>query len=171
MSDSQNNRIPDLTADGASVPETIMRLEEQLLQIWQENSVQKIEMNKKEMLLIKKKVMFLDHTITSMTAIIIKQAGTIQELKLANEKLQLDVNVKTLLRADKSQSEGATSSTKSGQHCSAKLAAIFDDWKSDEASDSEEESGPYNAGLPFQLIVSSLLCPAPPLSLSLRWRM
>ena len=97
MSDSQNNQIPDLPANGASVPGTILRLEQQLLQIWQGNSVRENEMYK-EALLIKKKVMFLDHTITDMTTIILQQAGTIQKLRLANEKLQSDV--KTPVCAD-----------------------------------------------------------------------
>ena len=88
MSDSQNNRIPDLPANGATVPETILRLEKQLLQIWQGNLFHKNEMERKEALQIKEKVMFLDNTITSLTAIILKQAGTIQDLRLANEKLQ-----------------------------------------------------------------------------------
>ena len=87
MLDSQNNRTPDLPANGASVPQTILQLEQQLMKIWQENSVHKIEM-KKEAMLIKEKVMFLGNTITSMTTIILKQAGTIQDLRLANEKLQ-----------------------------------------------------------------------------------
>ena len=99
MSDGQNNRIPNLPDDGASVPETILRLEEQLLQIWQGNSVRKNEMERKEALQIKEKVLFLDHTITNMTSIILKQSGTIQKLRLANEKLQSDV--KTLVCADK----------------------------------------------------------------------
>ena len=71
MSDSQNNRIPDLPANGATISQI-----EQLLQIWQGNLVHQTEWDK-EAVLIKKKVVFLDHTITSMTAIIIEQAGTI----------------------------------------------------------------------------------------------
>jgi len=203
MSDGQNNRIPNLPDDGASVPETIWRLEEQLLQIWLGNSVQN-EMQRKEVLQIKEKVLFLDHTITNMTSIILKQSGTIQKLRLANEKLQSDV--KTLVSADKlihpqlkktnvelepklgqrlpsssppsppppapsplrkvgmadmsNQAEMVNAKVEMFNHPSAKLVEIFNDWKSDEDTDSEEELGPSNTGLPFQLEGSPRLVPA-----------
>jgi len=92
MSDAQNNLIPDLPADGASVPATIVKLERQLLQIWQGNFVHRTGMDNKEVLLIKEKVMFLNNTITNMTTIILEQAGTIQELRLTNERFKSDVS-------------------------------------------------------------------------------
>jgi len=180
MSDAQNNLIPDLPADGASVLATIVNLERQLLQIWQGNFVHRTEMDNKEVLLIKEKVMFLNNTITNMTTIILEQAGTIQKLRLTNERFKSDVstlksesssaltqpNLKkgdvefeqlppssipnqpppsslcTMEMADMSNQADIVSKKVGMLGHSAKLAEIFNDWKSndDEASDSEEES-------------------------------
>jgi len=179
MPDGENNRTPNLPANGASVPATIMRLEQQLLKIWQGNSVHANEMVKKEALLIKEKVMFLDCTINHMTSIILKQAGTIQELRLANEKLQksesssaleLECQFSQRLQSSSLPSPPPPSSHRKVEmadmsnqadmvnvkvemfnHSSVKLVDIFNDWKSDGDSDFEGESGPTNSGMPFQL--------------------
>merc|ERR1719186_2149438 len=123
--------------------------------------------------------MFLDCTINHMTSIILKQAGTIQELRLANEKLQksesssaleLECQFSQRLQSSSLPSPPPPSSHRKVEmadmsnqadmvnvkvemfnHSSVKLVDIFNDWKSDGDSDFEGESGPTNSGMPFQL--------------------